>query len=168
MNDDVIDDIMWHYVTTHTYLTTFAFIFFWNKIFLPFSNSSDFYLSKTCVGVFRLTYTRADNESSTWDSTRLRNFVVFVMRSFWQFVSCPATQNATCNIFAADRNFSKIPCNKMQRFQPYRNSQSRYCHTKIHENSWKFKKKNPKISMDAINQEESRRHNNFLTNQRAA
>ena len=140
MNDDVIDDIMWLYVTTYTYLTTFAFIFFWNKIFLPFSNSSDFYLSKTCVGVFRLAYARTDNESSTWDSTRLRNFVVFVMRSFWQFVSCPATQNATCNIFAADRNFSKIPCNKMQRFQPYRNSQSRYCHTKIHENSWKFKK----------------------------
>ena len=112
------------------------------------------------MGVFRLAYARTDNESSTWDSTRLRNFVVFVMRSFWQFVSCPATQNATCNIFAADRNFSKIPCNKMQRFQPYRNSQSRYCHTKIHENSWKLKK-NPKISMDAINQEESRRHNIF-------
>jgi len=61
-----------------------------------------------------LTYAREDNESSTWDSTRLQT-VVFVMWSFWPFVSCPATQYAICNNFCTSclqHKISKIPCNK--------------------------------------------------------
>jgi len=70
--------------------------FFWNNTFLPFSNSSDFCCPDLCRRIW--TYAREDNKSSTWDSTRLQT-VVFVMWSFWSFVSCPAFQNAIRNNF---------------------------------------------------------------------
>ena len=87
--------------------------------FCPFSTPLIFY-PNLCRRI--LTYAREDNESSTWDSTRLQT-VVFVMWSFWPFVSCPATQNATCNNFlqqlSATKNFRKFHATKS--FQPYRN-----------------------------------------------
>jgi len=59
------------------------------------------------------TYTCENNLSSTWDSTRLQT-VVFVMWSFWSFVSCPATQNAIRNNFCTSCLQPKIFENSMQ------------------------------------------------------
>ena len=126
-----------------TWWVTWCFIAFWPPTqiwlrlhsffsetthFCPFSTPLIFY-PDLCRRI--LTYAREDNESSTWDSTRLQT-VVFVMWSFWSFVSCPATQNAIRNNFApvvCNQKFSKLPCNKM--FPAISQQKSRYCHNRI-------------------------------------
>ena len=92
-------------MATYPNLTTFAFIFFLKQHIFALFKLLWFFCPNLCRRI--LTYAREDNESSTWDSTRLQT-VVFVMWSFWPFVSCPATQNATCNNF----KIFEIPCNK--------------------------------------------------------
>jgi len=93
----------WHRLHIFDYV---CIHFFWNNIFALFKPLW-FFSVQTCVGVLCLR-SRGHYESSTWDSTRLQT-VVFVMWSFWPFVSCPATQYATtCNNF----KIFEIPCNK--------------------------------------------------------
>ena len=110
----------WHRLHIFDYV---CIHFFWNNIFALFKPLW-FFSVQTCVGVSCLR-SRGNNESSTWDSTRLQT-VVFVMWSFWPFVSCPATQYATtCNNF----KIFEIPCNKnSNKVSCHVAHAMRYCH----------------------------------------
>ena len=142
-------------LTAYTNLTTFAFIFFLKQHIFALFKLLWLFCPDLCRRIWA--YTRENNESSTWDSTRLQT-VVFVMWSFWSFVSCPATQNAIRNNFCTSCLQPIIFENSMQQNVSSHIATEIAILSQTDFNSRRFNGYNIQKNEDTI----------FLTNQRAA
>lgn len=136
-------------------LTTFAFIFFWNNSFLPFSYFSDF-MSKLAYGNCHLRSLGNRIINLRFDKTTNCSFRHVIILAI-----CILSCNSKCSVqqiyvpFVCNKNFRKFHATKM--FPAISQQKSRYCNNRI-----LFPEHH------SIDEYPDEWRHNFLTNQRAA